>query len=126
MKIDRGAVLEKYGGRCAYCGEILTLKTMQVDHIWPQRLAHWKKDYDINSIENLNPACRKCNNFKGGMILNPDTKYLADFRKEIERQIDRLRKISQFDRALRFGLVTITGKPVQFYYEQYESLAKPN
>lgn len=32
-KKTRELVLNKYGGKCAYCGCDLTLSTMQVDHI---------------------------------------------------------------------------------------------
>jgi len=122
MKIDRRKVWEKYGGHCAYCGEEITVKSMQVDHIWPKRLAHWQKELDPNREENLNPACRKCNNFKTGMVIDP-VMYpgLADFRDEIKMQVSRLRKVSQFDRALRFGLVTITENPVQFYFEKIKT-----
>jgi len=49
---------KKYNGRCAYCGCDITLKTMQVDHIKP------KINGGNDDLENLNPACRVCNNWK--------------------------------------------------------------
>lgn len=68
MKIDRVKIHEKFGGHCAYCGKAITVKDMQVDHYWPQFLAHFQAPLDNNRIENLMPACRKCNNFKGGIV----------------------------------------------------------
>jgi hypothetical protein len=125
MKINRQAVFEKYNGHCAYCGEEITLKTMQVDHVWPKRLAHWQKDLDPNREENLNPACRKCNNFKHGFVLNSNDDFqFADFRHNIEMQVARLRRFSQFDRAVRYGLISITNKPVQFYFERIKIAPK--
>jgi len=34
-KVMRQKVLDKYGGHCAYCGKILDLKTLRVDHLHP-------------------------------------------------------------------------------------------
>lgn len=34
-KKTRLKVYEKYGGHCAYCGEAIEFKEMQVDHIKP-------------------------------------------------------------------------------------------
>jgi 5-methylcytosine-specific restriction endonuclease McrA len=121
MKINRQQVYDKYNGRCAYCGEAITIKQMQVDHIWPQQLSHWHKDIDPNRPENLNPSCAKCNNFKHGYRLDGDNHGASSFRYELQKQVERLRKNPQFDRALRFGLVQIIDKPVEFYYEKLEN-----
>ena len=111
-KIDRLKVYEKYGQWCAYCGELLDLKDMQVDHFWPQCLAHFEPDLDPNRFSNLMPSCRKCNNHKHGM--RPEV-----WRSEIQRHLDMLQNNTQFQRALRFNLVKMTPKPVVFYYEGY-------
>jgi 5-methylcytosine-specific restriction endonuclease McrA len=110
MKIDRQAVYDKFGGKCAYCGIHLEFKKMQVDHYWPQILAHQQPELDNNRFENLMPSCHKCNNHKHGM--RPDF-----WRHEIERHSDMLQNNTQFQRALRFGQVAITKKPVAFFYE---------
>ncbi|GEM_PF-4237640 len=47
----RKRVYEKYGGQCAYCGEPIEYKEMQVDHMEP--LAKGGAD----SEENYMPAC---------------------------------------------------------------------
>jgi len=110
MKIDRQAVHNKCGGRCAYCGEQIEFKDMQVDHYWPQFLSHLQPGLDPNRFENLMPSCRPCNIHKHGM--RP-----ATWRSELGLQIIRLRKNPQFGRALRFGQVQITEKPILFYFE---------
>ncbi len=119
-KIDRQKIFNKYGGHCAYCGRKITIKSFQVDHIWPKQLSHWKKESDPNREENLNPSCRKCNLHKRGWRLdNPDFPSNS-WRYELSQQIDRLRKNAQFDRALRFGQVIIAETPITFYYEKID------
>jgi len=36
LKQKRIEIYSKYNGRCAYCGEEIQLKDMQVDHIIPK------------------------------------------------------------------------------------------
>ena len=112
MKIDRQKVYEKYNGHCAYCGEVIEFKNMQVDHFWPKCLSYQEPNFDPDRDENLMPSCRKCNNHKHGMRLET-------WRREIQRHLDMLQKNTQFQRALRFGLVKMTPKPIVFYYEQF-------
>jgi 5-methylcytosine-specific restriction endonuclease McrA len=50
------ALVERYGGKCAYRGEVGPL---QVDHRTP--LSHG----GTNSIDNVLPACGRCNRGKG-------------------------------------------------------------
>lgn len=122
----RKVIHQKYGGRCAYCGEEITLKQMQVDHIIPKRnyseqhgclIVNAKKfeEYGLNDMRNLNPSCRPCNNWKSAMTLE-------DFRSEIAEQVNRLRRYSnQFRLAERFGLVRETGAQVLFWFERIHS-----
>ena len=114
---------EKCGGRCAYCGEEVTFKTMQVDHIIPKRnfTEHYycpvletvtKIDYDVDDARNLNPSCRKCNNFKTAMSLE-------QFRRELEAQVARARRYSvNFRMAEKFGLIQTEERPIVFYFEK--------
>lgn len=116
-KAKRLGVFCKYDGHCAYCGEEIALKTMQVDHIISQRNFYIgnrdkRPDYDVDDIRNLNPSCRKCNNFKGGMTVE-------ELRMEIERQPERARKTSvNFRMAEKFELIKVVEKPVIFYFEE--------
>ena len=114
MKIDRQKVYERYDGHCAYCGREIKFKQMQVDHFWPQFLAHFQPDLDNNRPGNLMPSCRKCNIHKGGM--KPE-----EWRKELSLQVTRLRKNAQFDRALRFHQIEITERSIVFFFELYEA-----
>ncbi len=108
---------DKCGGRCAYCGEDITLKTMQVDHIRPKRNFYYGAgrdipDYDVDDIRNLNPSCRKCNNFKNVFSLE-------EFRQQLESQVDRARRYSvNFRMAEKFGLVQVEERPIVFYFEK--------
>jgi len=119
MKIDRNKVYVKCGGRCAYCGKEITLKQMQVDHIEPQ----WTTVEDkyllrdgitrgTNHIDNLNPACVRCNKWKS-------TFSVERFRGEISKQAERLqRDSSAFRMALDYNLISIhEPKPIVFYFE---------
>lgn len=120
-KAKREEVYSKYDGHCAYCGEEITYKQMQVDHIIPQRNyseRHGclidgvsKVDYGLHDLVNLNPACRVCNLWKS-------TFDLELFRSELEDQLNRARKYSRnFRMAERFGLVKENNTSVKFYYE---------
>jgi len=51
----RQTIFLKYGGHCAYCGNLMKMKNMTVDHLKP------KSKGGSNRIENLMPSCRKCN-----------------------------------------------------------------
>jgi len=110
MKIDRKKIHNKFNSHCAYCGREITIRQMQIDHYWPQFLANFQPGEDNNREENLMPSCAKCNNHKHGM--RPEI-----WRKELQLQVTRLRKNTQFDRALRFGQLEITEKPIVFYFE---------
>ena len=51
----RQAIFLKYGGHCAYCGNLMKMKNLTVDHLKP------KSKGGSNRIENLMQSCRKCN-----------------------------------------------------------------
>jgi 5-methylcytosine-specific restriction endonuclease McrA len=115
MEVSRQEVYDKYNGKCAYCGEDINLKKFQVDHIHPRHLSHLE-NLDNDRYENLNPACRKCNSFKAGSVLEI-------FRSELSLQVERLLRNNtwaarQFDRALRFKQVEITKRPIVFHFEE--------
>jgi 5-methylcytosine-specific restriction endonuclease McrA len=115
MKVDRRKVYLKYSGHCAYCGKIITIEEMQVDHIHPQFLHYHLHGtgMDINDYENLNPSCRYCNKWKS-------THKVEEFRHEIKMQIERLRKYSaSFRLAEKYSLIRETGQDVVFYFEKH-------
>jgi 5-methylcytosine-specific restriction endonuclease McrA len=125
MKINREEVYNKCGGRCAYCGNQIKIKEMQVDHIIPTsffsqhinnkvrvpKFLNHLTESDVNHMDNLLPTCRVCNKWKSAHDLEL-------FRKEIEEQVRRLNDYSSnYRMAKRYGLVEETIKPIIFYFE---------
>lgn len=105
-KETRALVHAKCGGCCAYCGKPITEAAMQIDHIRPRSLG------GSNAIENLNPACRACNNFKAVWSLE-------EFRRHLSEQVERCRKYSvNFRNAERFGMVRVLGTEIVFHFER--------
>lgn len=104
MKIDREAVHSKFGGRCAYCGTEITLKEMQVDHMWP------KCGGGTDEFQNLAPACRKCNHYKRANTVN-------GFRILMNDLHTRIQSIYIHEVAVRFGMATIKPFNGVFYFE---------
>lgn len=94
----------KYGGRCAYCGVELGDR-FQVDHIHPTLRG------GVDDIDNLNPACARCNNWKLWHTVE-------EFRAEIEAQFKRLyRDSAGFRLAIDFDQIKSTSRPVVFWFE---------
>ena len=119
-KKKREQIHAKYSGHCAYCGDLIELKDMQIDHIIPKRnfvkivksttFSHLTEN-EVDHDDNLNPACRFCNKRK-------DAFDLEFFRSELAEQINRLNKYSASYRfAKKFGLIKEIQKPIVFYFE---------
>lgn len=119
-------IYNKFNGHCAYCGEKIQLKQMQIDHIIPQRnfekciknnfrvpkfLSHLTLQ-DLNHKDNLLPSCMVCNNWKSSHDLEL-------FRSELSEQIDRLNKRSSNYRiAKKYHQIIECIKPIVFYFEK--------
>lgn len=128
-KIQRSTLREKFGGRCAYCGQPLGEK-WHADHIEAvERELKYVRGEGLvatgklhrperDTLANLNPACPPCNLDKHAMTLE-------DWRGMIERSNDVLaRDVSTFRRAVRYGLVQLEPKPVVFYFERLAAEAR--
>ncbi len=103
---DRREIYEKYGGRCAYCGQPIPYKKMQVDHRKP--LARGGAD----DMGNYMPSCRACNHYK-------HTLTVEEFREQIGLLTGRLReRVYIYKLALRHGRISENPGPVKFYFEQ--------
>ena len=131
----REKVYQKYEGRCAYCGLRLDIGKMQVDHLIPHEMCEsyqatepkkteglspaeihaWKVIYeslDENHPDNLMPACRQCNFYKG-------TKRLDKFRRDIEETLwGRVEKLFNYRLLMRYGMIKEYRQPVVFYFER--------
>lgn len=119
-KKERTALRVKFGGRCAYCGQVLGDK-WHADHLEPVVRNDWLQKFGAGSkapnyperdvVENMNPSCVPCNLDKHSMSIE-------QWRGVIERSNQVLmRDSSTFRRAVRYGLIQIIDKPVRFYFE---------
>ena len=113
-KQQREAVFNKYGGRCAYCGCELTLRTMQVDHIkavYTSSLENNGVETQDDNLENLNPSCRQCNFYKG-------TLDIEQFRKKIMTTLyETCQNTFQAKLAKKLGMLTVKQFD-KFYFER--------
>ena len=106
-RVDRRAVLEKYGGRCAYCGTPLEPgrrgdNIMQVDHVHARYLG------GTDDPDNLVPACRLCNRYK--VTYTPE-----EFRQQLMLIPGRLAaKNMTFRLAQRHGLIIVNNAQPSF------------
>ncbi len=115
-KKERQLVFEKYDGRCAYCGCVLT-PGWHIDHLKPKRRKKYKKDEcrypQRECIENYMPACASCNINKHAMKLEDFRQLVAGFMKHLNE------RNTQYKIAKRYGLVIEQEKPVIFYFERH-------
>lgn len=130
-KEQRATLKNKYGGMCSYCGIELNDR-FQADHLIPV-LRTWRfvtnpdgkrvtqvtgmenPEHDV--IENMMPACGKCNNDKSSMTLER-------WREIIPHRINTLNndpKYASYQKAKRFGLVVEVDIPVVFWFEKYQA-----
>lgn len=111
-KSIREVVYNKYGGHCAYCGCVLDIKDMQVDHIESVYLAELRNKEVNEDIVNYMPSCRMCNYYKS-------TSTIEQFRNNLSNMLMRnVRLPFDYRLALKYGLVKEEVKPVVFYFEK--------
>lgn len=115
-KKQRAVVYSKYGGRCAYCGELLQDR-WHSDHVEP--IVRDLKDKskcerpENERLDNYFPSCPSCNIIKNSMSVET-------FRKNISGMLNSLNSYStQYKFAKKYGLVLETNTPVLFYFETY-------
>ena len=93
---------------------------MQVDHLIPVQRERFKKysEDEIESIDNLMPSCRRCNNYKRAHSIET-------FRRYIEEIPDKLTRDSFIYKvALDYGLIEEHRKHIKFYFELYNERNK--
>lgn len=121
-KAQRAALREKFGGRCAYCGQQLG-ERWHADHVEAVVRDWWKPGSpaqypERDTLENMNPACPPCNIDKHSLSLE-------SWRQMIQRTNEVLeRDVSTFRRAVRYGLVELSTAPVLFYFERVAQAQK--
>lgn len=127
-KRQREALRQRFGGRCAYCGDVLT--AMHCDHLEP--VIRYRVEGDPwgrtpattqmvkperNVVTNMMPACKGCNLHKGGYSLE-------GWRDILQRAPEIVGKqTSTFRAALRLGVISVSAHPVTFYFERLEQAA---
>lgn len=120
MKVDRQKVFNKYGGRCAYCGVIIVIDKMHIDHIRPKHNFYNGRidkvpNYHHNDFINLNPSCATCN-------ITKHTMTLQEFREHIENRIKQLNKNNSVYRfAKRYNLIIEKPRKIKFYFEEIDN-----
>lgn len=113
-KAERQVIYDKCGGHCAYCGRPITIREMQADHVMPMEFydAYKAVGKDIDTIDNMLPTCRSCNNYKSTLTLEK-------FRTCIERWPEVLENGNvTYRNAVRFGMIVPNRHPVVFYFER--------
>ena len=124
-KAHRERVYGKYGGRCAFCGDMLG----STWHLWHmlkadnglrivdgRGMTKATMDYDL-------PACISCNRTRlnhsryGGTLID-----IEAFRQCLYQELRFLANDSMYatyyQKALRFGLIQETSNPIVFYFER--------
>ncbi|OTA13968.1 HNH endonuclease [Xenorhabdus beddingii] len=114
-KKQRAIIREMFGGRCTYCGYELSDKGWHADHAKPiMRYGNDQCHYPENDvIENMVPACRSCNIYKGDANIE-------EFRQIITRQLQNSINRTQCLRTgQRLGILQLKATPIVFWFEKY-------
>lgn len=121
-KAEREQVRQKYGGRCAYCGNALGDR-WHADHFAPvirlpdDRVAEQLQNHNLS---NMMPACVPCNLSKARM-------QLEDWRRWLAGHVNSLNQYHPIYRlAKAYGLIAETGAEVVFYFEKVQNDAIQN
>jgi uncharacterized protein (TIGR02646 family) len=106
---QRMKVYQMFNGLCAYCGHDIEFHQMHVDHVTAR--SRYKNSEDADFWENLRPSCRPCN-------LRKNTMTVERFRKELERDIEQLKRDSaKFRLLLKYGKIKVNEEEIDFYFE---------
>ena len=105
----RAIVFDKCNGKCAYCGTDL-VKGWNVDHIKPQVFG------GTNDLENLNPSCKDCNNYKCHSDLEG---YRKQLHKMLNEKLEYLFKSkTKMQVAMNMGSIKHTLWDGKFHFER--------
>ena len=105
----RVIVFDKCNGKCAYCGVYL-VKGWNVDHIKPQVFG------GSNDLENLNPSCNHCNNYKCHTDLEG---YRNQLHKMLNEKLEYLFKSkTKMQVAMNMGSIKHTLWDGKFHFER--------
>jgi hypothetical protein len=146
-KRQRAEIRMMFGGRYAYCGCELSTK-WHIDHREPvvrktewiikRRTVHgmygtYEQEYreciqtgdvyfpENDRLDNMVPACHKCNILKSSGGVEDLRAALAYFC----RSIPEIKTYSHVHHLMRFGKLSIDSSPVVFWFEQYKQALVP-
>jgi 5-methylcytosine-specific restriction endonuclease McrA len=109
-KKQREIVRNKFAGKCAYCGTDL-VKGWNVDHIKPLVMG------GTNNLDNLNPSCKDCNNYKCHTDLEG---YRSQLYKMLNDKLEYLFKSkTKMQVAINMGSIKHTLWDGKFYFETF-------
>lgn len=107
-KKQRLEQIQRFGGRCGYCG--IEHTRLQIDHITPVVMG------GAHDPTNWMPSCPQCNNYKHFHGLETFRKMIAD-----QCRLGRAHSVN-YRFALKFGLIEEKPvEPVVFYFERVEN-----
>lgn len=130
-KKQREILREKFGGKCAYCGEELPAKGWHADHANPvmripevdeaARLeGKFKLKYsgrmhcpENDTLENMMPACSYCN-------INKSSLDIEGFRKYIATRVNMVMKTTAGKMASKYNQLTIHPTEIVFHFEKFK------
>ena len=105
----REIVWKKYDCKCAYCGVELN-KGWNIDHVKPTASG------GSNHLDNLNPSCKDCNNYKSHLGLETFRKYAKQmFNEKLEYLFKSKTKMQV---AINMGVIIHTEWDGIFYFER--------
>lgn len=117
---QRDFIFEKYAGHCAFCGCALK-KGWHVSPIeQPQTAvgADGKLKKLNDEIENKLPSCSACGLSRIQHSVNGKIMSVESFRKSLTFGFNCMKLNPYYKKAIRYGLIKETGRPVTFYFEQ--------
>ncbi len=103
---ERKAVYDKCHGHCAYCGCEIAFRGFNVEHMTP--LSNGGND----TFDNMLPACRSCNHYKGTIDLEGFRTYLGGLHDRMLRDNVNYRTLD------RYKLIANDPAPVKFYFKK--------
>lgn len=105
----REIVRNKYLNKCAYCGTELQ-KGWNVDHIKPKVFG------GTDDLDNLNPSCKECNNYKCHADLEGYRKQLHNMLNEKLEYLFKSKTKMQV--AMNMGSIKHSPWDGKFYFEK--------
>lgn len=126
-KKHRNYVYSKFNGRCAFCGHPLERGW----HIWKSATAQLKivdaqgAKVTPGAARDL-PACVSCSSTRlhhSRYKTNKELLDIEEFRQALYHEFEFMSTSSMaatyYKKAIRFGLIQETNKPIVFYFEQF-------